>query len=158
MDAKSTAARETFQNMSADTLETATKSEPEAPVVQPKARDPFDPLGWELPVACKDCDRQFKVPYRHYQAGIVFHCPHCHGSYVPTLPMYQRIHEAFETFYGKMRREREEMKERGADDAAFKQSFERELPEFHSALERMARELHPAGKLVRRKGLAAMFT
>src|SRR5215469_8203474 len=100
---------------------------PEKSAVQPKARDPFDPLGWELPVVCKDCDKEFKVPYRHFQAGVVFHCPHCHGSYVPTLPMYRRVHDTFETFYARMRSERDEMTQSGADEAAFSGRFEAEL-------------------------------
>jgi hypothetical protein len=33
-----------------------------------------------------------------------------------------------------------------------------ELAKFQRALEQLARELRPAGKMVRRKGLAAMFT
>ncbi|MBV8451360.1 MAG: hypothetical protein JOZ29_03695, partial [Deltaproteobacteria bacterium] len=82
--------------MAADPLENvASTPAPEKSVVQPQARDPFDPLGWELPVVCKDCDKEFKVPYRHFQAGVVFHCPHCRGSYVPTLPMYRRVHDTF---------------------------------------------------------------
>src|SRR5215472_13739317 len=84
--------------------------------VQAKAGDPLDPLGWEVPAICKDCDKGFSVPYRHYQAGIVFHCPHCHGSYVPTLPMYRRVHDTFEAFYAKMRREREEILQREGND------------------------------------------
>lgn len=144
--------------MTADPLENATAMPaPEPAAVQPKARDPFDPLGWELPVVCKDCNKVFKVPYRHFQAGVVFHCRHCHGSYVPTLPMYRKVHDTFETFYARMRRERGEMAQSG-NDAAFRDRLERELAQFHDTLDRLARELHPAGKMVRRKGLAAMFT
>ena len=145
--------------MAADPLENAASTPaPEKSIVQPKARDPFDPLGWELPVVCKDCDKEFKVPYRHFQAGVVFHCPHCHGSYVPTLPMYRRVHDTFQTFYARMRRERDKITPPGAGAAAFSGRLEAELAEFHKALGRLARELRPAGKMVRRKGLAAMFT
>jgi hypothetical protein len=145
--------------MSADSLESAASMPAlETSAVQSKAREPLDPLGWELPVVCKDCDKEFKVPYRHFQAGVVFHCPHCHGSYVPTLPMYRQVHDTFQTFYARMRRERDKMARTGADDAAFRHKLEGELAEFQKALERLARELRPAGKMVRRKGLAAMFT
>jgi hypothetical protein len=145
--------------MTADQLDSTTP--PQAPgssASQSKMRDPFDPLGWELPVVCKDCNKEFKVPYRHFQAGVVFHCPHCHGSYVPTLPMYRSVHVTFETFYARMKCERDKSAKSGGSDAAFRDMLERELAEFHKTLERLARELRPAGKLVRRKGLAAMFT
>jgi hypothetical protein len=145
--------------MAADPSENAASTPaPENSAVQSKARDPFDPLGWELPVVCKDCDKEFKVPYRHFQAGVVFHCPHCHGSYVPTLPMYRQVHDTFENFYARMRRERDKMTLAGVADDAFREKLERELAEFQKVLERLAHELRPAGKLLRRRGLAAMFT
>jgi hypothetical protein len=145
--------------MTADPLEDAAPTPaPEPSAVQSKAHDAFDPLRWELPVVCKDCNKEFPVPYRHFQAGVVFHCPHCHGSYVPTLPMYRKVHDTFETFYARMRRVRDEMAQSGDNDAAFRNRLERELAQFHDALERLARELRPAGKMIRRKGLAAMFT
>jgi hypothetical protein len=145
--------------MPADAIENAPPATaPEKSVVQPKARDPLDPLGWELPVICKDCDKEFRVPYRHFQAGVVFHCPHCHGSYVPTLPMYHRVHNTFEAFFGRMRRERDKLIAPGAAEVDFSDRFQAQLAEFHKTLERLARELRPAGKMVRRKGLAAMFT
>jgi hypothetical protein len=73
------------------------------------------------------------------------------------MPMYRQVHDAFETFYARMKREREQ---RGAEagDAAFSDRLEGELAQFQKALERLARELRPAGRMVRRKGLAAMFT
>jgi hypothetical protein len=129
-----------------------------APPATPKPRDPFDPLGWEVPVVCKDCNKDFKVPYRHFHAGVVFHCPHCHGSYVPTLSMYRQVHDTFETFYARMRCEREKITPGAGDELAFKLSFENALTQFNKTLEQLARTMHPAGKLVRRKGLAAMFT
>src|SRR5216683_7748984 len=131
---------------------------PETSAVQPKARDPFDRLGWDLPVICKDCDKEFKVPYRHFQAGVVFHCPHCHGSYVPTLPMYRQVHDTYETFYARMRRERDETTAVGGDESAFTRRFEDALAQFIKTVEQLARMMRPAGKLVRRKGLAALFT
>jgi hypothetical protein len=144
--------------MAADPLETpASMPAPEKSAVQAKTRDPFDLLGWELPVVCKDCDKEFKVPYRHFQAGVVFHCPHCHGSYVPNVPMYRRVHDMFEAFYARMKRERDAASQL-VGDSAFNGKLEAELAEFQKKLQQLARELRPAGKMVRRKGLAAMFT
>jgi hypothetical protein len=120
--------------------------------------DEFDPLGWELPLICKDCGKQFKVPYRHFQSGVVFHCPHCHGSFVPKAGMYRTVRDAFDTFYARRKRERDEFAANGGDDAALLHRQQRELEEFHAMLERIAREMHPAGEMVRRKGFRAMFT
>jgi hypothetical protein len=144
--------------MTPEPLEDATsKPALESPPVQSNESDPFDPLRWEVPVVCKDCDKEFKVPYRHFQAGVVFHCPHCHGSYVPTLPMYRKVHDTFETFYARIRRERDELKSAG-NEHSYNERLERQLTEFEDRLKQLARQLQPAGKMVRRKGLAAMFT
>jgi hypothetical protein len=145
--------------MSADHPESAAPAAP-PPIAAPasKARDPFDPLGWEVPAVCKDCNKQFNVPYRHFHAGVVFHCPHCHGSYVPTLPMYRQIHEAFENFYTRMKHERAEILGSSGDEHAFDSKFDDARAAFQKDLERLAQAMRPAGKMVRRKGLAAMFT
>ena len=132
---------------------TATETTKAVPV-----RDEFDPLGWELPVICKDCDQPFKVPYRHFQAGVVFHCPRCRGSFVPTLPMYRAVREAFETFYSQRKRRQEEFTRGVGDAAKFHRQQAIELENFHRSLEKLARAMRPAGKLVKRKGLGAMFT
>jgi hypothetical protein len=123
-----------------------------------KPADEFDPMAWEVPVICKDCEKGFKVPYRHFQVGVVFHCPHCHGSYVPKMTMHRMVRDTFETFYGRRKREREEFARSGGNEAAFKRKQEKEIEEFHKRLDRLAHEMRPAGKLVRPKGIGAMFT
>src|SRR6266849_2102566 len=136
----------------------APPAKPHEAVPAKKPPDEFDPMGWEVPVICKDCERGFKVPYRHFQVGVVFHCPHCHGSYVPKMTMHQMVRDTFETFYGRRKREREEFAGSGGNEAAFKRKQEKELEEFHKRLDRLAHEMRPAGKLVRPKGIGAMFT
>ncbi len=136
----------------------APPAKPHEAVPAKKPADEFDPMGWEVPVICKDCERGFKVPYRHFQVGVVFHCPHCHGSYVPKMTMHQMVRDTFETFYGRRKREREEFAGSGGNEAAFKRKQEKELEEFHKRLDRLAHEMRPAGKLVRPKGIGAMFT
>jgi len=136
----------------------APTAKPHETVLAKKPADEFDPMGWEVPVICKDCDKGFKVPYRHFQVGVVFHCPHCHGSYVPKMTMHQMVRDTFETFYGRRKREREEFAGSGGNEAAFKRKQEKELEEFHKRLDRLAHEMRPAGKLVRPKGIGAMFT
>ena len=123
-----------------------------------KAPDEFDPLGWIVPVVCKDCDKRFEVPYRHFQAGVVFHCPHCHGSYVPKSTMDRVVRETFETFYTKRKNARDEFSRVGGNADAFRQRQEKELAEFGEKLEQLARGMRPAGKMVKRRGLAAMFS
>jgi hypothetical protein len=130
---------------------------PTAPTT-PAARDEFDPLGWIVPVICKDCGKHFELPYRHFQAGVVFHCPHCHGSFVPNLPMYRAVRDAFEPFYARRKRDREDAMGRGDDDTALHQRQAAELETFRKSLDTLAHAMRPAGKMVKRKGLAAMFT
>jgi hypothetical protein len=136
----------------------APPAKPHEAVLAKKPADDFDPMGWEVPVICKDCDKGFKVPYRHFQVGVVFHCPHCHGSYVPKMTMHQMVRDTFETFYGRRKRERGEFASSGGDEATFKRKQEKEMEEFDKRLDRLAHEMRPAGKLVRPKGIGAMFT
>jgi hypothetical protein len=119
------------------------------------ARDEHDPSG-AVPVICKDCGKGFTLPYRLFQVGVVFHCPHCRGSFVPTLPMYRAVRDAFERF--EAQRERDKCVQAGADaaDISRKQAAEREA--FRKTLEELARAMRPAGKMVKPKGLRAMFT
>jgi hypothetical protein len=121
-------------------------------------RDEFDPMGWEVPVICKDCNKGFKLPYRHFQVGMVFHCPHCHGSFVPNMTMHRAVHEAFENFWKQLKLRRNESAGSGRDKAEFLEIQRREIQEFQRVLEKLAQELRPAGKLVKRGWWASMFT
>jgi hypothetical protein len=139
----------------------AAPSEPT--VIQPapsssEQHDEFDPMGWNVPVICKDCGKSFELPYRHFQVGVVFHCPHCHGSFVPNLPMYRAVRDAFEHFYGKRGRDRDQFERGGGDSATFLHHQTAELEAFRKSLDELAHAMRPAGKMVKRKGLAAMFT
>lgn len=131
-----------------------------APTATPQPVDEFDPLGWDVPIVCKDCDKPFTVPYRNFHAGVVFHCPSCHGSWVPNTTIAKGMRRVFENFWGARRQAREAF-ERGElklDRAGFERRQAEELAAFKKRLARLAMELKPAGKLVRPKGLAAMFT
>ncbi|MGH7838614.1 MAG: hypothetical protein ACREQC_12440 [Candidatus Binataceae bacterium] len=128
------------------------------PAAPSAARDEFDPAGWAVPVVCKDCSKDFSAPYRHFKAGVVFHCPHCHGSFVPLLKMYHAVRDVFETFYTKRKREREEFARTGGDQIRFDRKQAAELEEFRKALATLAQTMRPAGKMVKPKGFRAMFT
>jgi hypothetical protein len=141
---------------------------PPPPQPKPQPIDEFDPLGWDVPIICKDCDKPFVAPYRNFHAGVVFHCPLCQGSWVPNTTIAKEMRQVFESFWGLRKRAREAF-ERGElkgklkrdlklDRAEFERRQADELKTFKKRLEQLAKELKPAGKLVRPKGLAAMFT
>jgi hypothetical protein len=139
---------------------TAIKAAAPPPPPKPQPVDEFDPLGWDVPLICKDCDKPFIAPYRNFHAGVVFHCPWCQGSWVPNTTIAKQMRQLFEDFWGQRKRAREAF-ERGElklARAEFERRQEKELKAFKERLERQAAELKPAGKLVRPKGLAAMFT
>ena len=119
----------------------------------------FDPSTWAVPVICKDCNEHFSIPYRHFQAGVVFFCPNCSGSFVPNSKLCRGVRDAFEGYYGKRRRDREQMEARHAKERASLEARETTDAEaFAKQLEDMAESAKPAGKMVKPKGLAAMFT
>ena len=118
----------------------------------------FDPINAEAPLICKDCAGEFAVPYRHFQAGVVFHCPHCHGSYVPSVSMYLAMTEAFEKFIAQRAEAERVFTGTGGDHEAFAREQAAAVEKFYAQLKELARTMRPAGKVVRRKGLGAMFT
>ena len=144
----------------APTAAPAPKAAPAAPAAAMAATDgEYDPIAWEVPVVCKDCNEPFTIPYRHFQAGVVFYCPSCSGSYVPKTTMVRVVRETFENFYARRRAEREalEKRQRREQDALeAKQAAEMEA--FKQRLRDLGNELRPAGKMVRPKGIAAMFS
>src|SRR5208282_4376749 len=119
----------------------------------------FDPLTWEVPVICKDCNKPWTIPYRLFAQGVVFHCPSCSGSFVPKTAMYRAVRETFEGFYNRRRAEREAFeRKRARDAAAFEAKQAAEMEEFKQKLDALAHAMKPAGKTVRPTGIAAMFT
>ncbi|HTT77079.1 MAG TPA: hypothetical protein VMF50_14010, partial [Candidatus Binataceae bacterium] len=119
--------------------------------------DDCDPMAWQLPLICKDCDKRFEVPYRHFQAGVVFHCPHCHGSFVPKTPMCREVRSAFEDFLARRRAAHKELAQLD-DDTGWRERQRRDHEEFHALLERIAIAMRPAGKMMRKGWFASMFT
>ena len=130
-----------------------------APAPAAAADSEYDPIAWEVPVVCKDCNEPFTIPYRHFQAGVVFHCPTCSGSYVPKSTMARIVRETFEIFYGHRRAEREALERRQArEQEALEAKQTAEMEAFKKHVHELGTEMKPAGKLVRPHGLAAMFT
>jgi ferredoxin len=132
---------------------------PVAPAPALAFSDEYNPNAWEVPVICKDCRESFVIPFRHFEAGVVFHCPTCSGSYVPKSTMHMAVKDAFESFYKRRRDEREAIMKRHAREvAALEARQAQELEDFKLRLEELAQSLKPAGKMVKPRGLAAMFT
>jgi ferredoxin len=122
-------------------------------------RSEFDPLTWEVPVICKDCNTPWTIPYRLFAQGVVFHCPSCLGSFVPKTAMCWAVRETFEGFYNRRRAEQEAFERKPARDAAaFEAKQAEEMEEFKQKLNALAHSMKPAGKTVRPKGIAAMFS
>ena len=119
----------------------------------------FNPLAWEVPVICKDCNEPWTIPYRLFEKGVVFHCPFCSGSFVPKTAMYRAVKETFEVFYNRRRAEREVFeRKREREAAAFEAKQAAEMEAFKQKLEALAHSMKPAGKLVRPTGIASMFS
>src|ERR1035437_9896514 len=119
----------------------------------------FNPLAWEVPVICKDCNKPWTIPYRLFARGVVFHCPSCLGSFVPKTAMYRAVRETSEGFYNRRRAEREAYERKPArNPAAFEAKQAAEMEQFKQKLDALAHSMKPAGKTVRPKGIAAMFT
>ncbi len=119
----------------------------------------FNPLTWEVPVICKDCNEPWTIPYRLFEKGVVFHCPSCSGSFVPKTAMYRAVKETFEGFYNRRRADREAFeRKRAREAAAFEAKQAAEMEAFKQKLEALAHSMKPAGKLVKPTGIASMFT
>jgi ferredoxin len=129
-----------------------------APAVSTSS-DEFDPITWQVPIRCKDCKEIYNVPFRHFQPGVVFYCPSCSGSFVPTSALYRGVKETFEGFYTRRRLERETFEQKRARELAeFQAKQSSEMEAFKARLQKIADEMKPAGKMVTPKGLASMFT
>jgi ferredoxin len=132
---------------------------PAASVATSTTSAEFNPLAWEVPVICKDCNEPWTIPYRLFEKGVVFHCPSCSGSYVPKTAMYRAVKETFEGFYNRRRADREAFeRKRAREAAAFEAKQAAEMEAFKQKLEALAHSMKPAGKLVRPTGIASMFT
>jgi ferredoxin len=112
-----------------------------------------DPDDWEIPVHCFRCAGEFAVPFRYFRAGVVFTCPHCQGTFVPTLSMVRSVEEAlarfhgdwtasFETFHERRRRQLEQFEERQREA----------LERFNAELARIATREKAPGAPTPRKG------
>src|SRR5204863_5715 len=71
-----------------------------------------DPDEWDIPIVCFRCGGEYAVAFRYFRAGVVFSCPHCNGSFVPTLSMVRGVEEALARFHGRWTKAFETLQER----------------------------------------------
>ena len=68
----------------------------------------------------KECEGEYSVAFQYLRPGVVFYCPHCQASFVPTRTTYLEIAGALERFHARWE----------ADFDAFQSKRRRELDEF----------------------------
>lgn len=101
---------------------------------------------WEIPLECFRCQGGFTVPGQYLRAGTVFNCPHCHGSFIPTIQLCQAVEEALRRFRSTYSRRADE----------FHAQRQRELEQFRAEqrqhLEAFGQRLRELSKNVRAPG------
>jgi ferredoxin len=110
------------------------------------------PEEWEIPVRCYRCQGEYTVPFDKFQAGVVFRCPHCLGSLVPTLSMVQAVRDAIEAFHEKWAEAFERFHEkRQRELEVFEERQRIELEAFQAKLGKLALRERAPGAPTKRK-------
>ena len=112
-----------------------------------------DPDEWEIPIDCFRCRGEYTVPFRYFRAGMVFYCPHCQGSFVPTLSMVRGVEDALARFHGRWTKSFEDFHERRRRELdQFEDRQRAELERFSGELRAIATREKPPGAPAKRKG------
>ena len=112
-----------------------------------------DPDEWEIPIDCFRCGGEYSVPFRYFRAGMVFYCPHCQGSFVPTLSMVRGVEDALARFHGRWTKSFEDFHERRRRELdQFEDRQRAELERFSGELRAIATREKPPGAPAKRKG------
>jgi ferredoxin len=110
------------------------------------------PEDWEVPIHCYRCSGDYAVPFEGYQAGVVFRCPFCMGSTVPTLDVVTAVRESIESFYDKWAVAFDAFHDkRRRDMDLFEERQRQELEQFQGKLKRLAVRDRAPGAPVKRK-------
>lgn len=137
---------------------------PAAPAVAPTpvaALSPEDALAasvpdledWEVPLRCFRCSGEFSVAFQYIRPGVVLHCPHCIGSFVPNTALYQALHRRLSGFHRSWRQSFEEFRERRARELeSFEAGQRAALAKLEDDLKKIADEAELAGAPVRSRG------
>ena len=109
---------------------------------------------WEVPIACFRCGGDYAVSFRFFRPGVVFYCPHCTGSFVPTSSIYDEIAGRLRKFHQSWIRAFEEFREkRQREIEAFENQQRSFLASFEKDLKTVARDVKPAGAPPRRRSI-----
>lgn len=99
---------------------------------------------WDVPITCRECGGEYTVAFQYLRPGVVFSCPHCQASFVPTRSTYLELATALERF----------SKRWASTFAAFTEKRRRELAAFELqqrtellAFEEQLREFTRAGQV-----------
>jgi hypothetical protein len=112
-----------------------------------------DPDEWEIPIQCFRCQGEYAVPFRYFRAGVVFSCPHCQGSFVPTLGMVRAVEEALAGFHGRWTQAFADFRDRRRRELEqFEERQRGELERFSAELRAVATRGKAPGAPARRKG------
>ncbi len=138
----------------------ASPAAPAAPAAAPAA--PADdavglaipsPDEWEIPIRCYHCSGDYTVPFQYYRAGVVFYCPHCQGSLVPTLSMVRAVEEALARFHGKWTTAFEALHERRRRELEqFEDKQRGEIERFEDELRAIATREKAPGAPTKKRG------
>ena len=90
---------------------------------------------WEIPIVCRGCEGEYTVAFQYLRPGVVFYCPHCQASFVPTRTTYLEVAGALERFSTRWQRTFEDFSVRRQKElAAFEEKQRAELADFEERL------------------------
>ncbi len=109
---------------------------------------------WELPLVCHRCQGEYAVEFQYFRPGTVFYCPHCGGSFVPTVEIYEKVAAPLERFHKEWAAAFEDFRaKRQRELDAFETKQREKLIAFDSELRAKAKQLRPPGATAKRKGI-----
>lgn len=108
---------------------------------------------WEVPLRCFRCEGEFAVAYQYIRPGVVLHCPHCVGSFVPNTALYQALSKRLSSFHGSWRKSFEEFRARRAKElASFEASQKAALEKLEADLRKISTGAELAGAPQKQRG------
>ena len=134
---------------------------PVAAAAAPAAMSPEDALAaavpdlddWDVPLRCFRCEGEFSVAYQYVRPGVVLHCPHCGGSFVPNTALYQGLSKRLSSFHGSWSKSFAEFRDRRAKElASFEASQKAELAKLEADLRKIAGGAELAGGPQKHRG------
>jgi len=108
---------------------------------------------WDVPLKCFRCSGMFSVPFQYIKPGIVLHCPHCVGSFVPNTALYQSLSRRLTTFHASWTKSFAELRERRVRELeSFEAGQKAALAALEDDLKKIADGAELAGAPTRSRG------